>query len=554
MAYGHESGRRHAAAASRAIILPLWLAACLGGAELRRFGVFETAFTAARDYADPMEIEVSVEFTGPAGARETVPAFWDGGRTWRVRFSPERTGLWKYRTRTSDGTDPGLHGQAGAFRVVAAGGPTELARRGAPRLSPNRRFFVHADGKPWFWLGDTAWNGALLSTEDEWTRYLKDRAAKGFSLIQLVLTQWRAGRADELGQVAFTGTDRIEVNPAFFQRMDRKIRAVNDHGLVAGCVLLWALTSKELESPGEVLPEHQAIVLARYMVARYNAFAAVWLLGGDGDYRGDKAERWRTIGRAVFPNGFARRPVTLHPRGMQDPWPGLKDEPWLDFLMYQSGHGNNPKKWQWNATQGGAAGWKLDPPRPVVDGEINYEAHLDYHTNRPVSDAQVRRAAYYSLLSAPPAGLTYGAHGIWPWIRTPEVPLDHPRSGVAEPWHVCLNYPGAGQMQVLRRIFDSLEWWKLRPDRTLLAEDPQDPEFARYIMPARSETGEFALIYLPDNPEVKLNLSGFRRGVEAVWLDPRTGQRRPADRFKPVPEAILKRPGEGDWLLLLTAR
>ncbi|MGB9605688.1 MAG: DUF4038 domain-containing protein, partial [Bryobacteraceae bacterium] len=409
-------------------------------------------------------------------------------------------------------------------------------------------------GKPWFWLGDTAWNGALLSTDEEWDRYLRDRVAKGFTLVQLVLTQWRAGRSDERGQVGFTGTDRIQINPAFFQRMDGRIRAVNDHGLVAACVLLWALTSKDRESPGEVLPEHQAIVLARYMVGRYNAFAVVWLLGGDGDYRAEKAERWKTIGRAVFPNGFPRRPVTLHPRGMQDPWPGLADEPWLDFLMYQSGHGNNAKKWEWNATQGCAVGWKLKPPRPVIDGEINYEGHLDYHTGQPIADAQVRRAAYYSLLAAPPAGVTYGAHGIWPWTRKAETPLDHPRSGMARPWQECLDYPGAHQMQVLRRIFDSLEWWKLRPDRSLLAEDPRDPEFRSYIMPARSETGEFALIYLPGNPEVKLNLNRFRRAVEAVWLDPRTGERRSGRHLQPAAELTLKPPTEGDWLLLLRER
>lgn len=554
MADGLGSGRRHAASPTRTLALALLAAAGLGAAEVRRYGVFETSFTAQRDHSDLLTLEVTVEFSGPEGARERVPAFWDGGRLWRVRFSPEQTGLWKYRTICSDPSDAGLHGQSGAFRVLPAGGPNDLARRGAPRLSLNRRYFVHADGKPWFWLGDTAWNGALLATDQEWSRYLKDRAAKGFTLIQLVLTQWRAGRRDELGQTAFTGTDSIEIHPAFFQRMDRRIRAVNEHGLVAACVLLWALTSKDQESPGEVLPEHQAILLARYMVARYGAYAVVWLLGGDGDYRREKAERWKTIGRAVFPEGRARRPVTLHPRGMQDPWADLRGEPWLDFLMYQSGHGNNPKKWEWNATEGCAAGWKLEPPRPVVDGEINYEGHLDYHTKQPIGEAHVRRAAYYSLLAGPPAGVTYGAHGIWAWARKPEVPLDHPRSGVAQPWQECLDYPGARQMGVLRKVFDSLEWWKLRPDRSLLAEDPRDPDFSPYIMPARSETGEFALIYLPANPETKLNLSAFRRGVRATWLDPRTGRRLARGRLRPLAPVILNTPGEGDWLLLLEAR
>jgi len=551
MAYGVGAGRRYATAAAA---ITLALAAPAGAVQVPRWGVFEAEFTASREYADPLEQEVLVHFDGPGGAREQVMAFWDGGRTWRVRFSPERVGLWRYRVRASDTGDAGLHGRSGSFSVLAARGPQELARRGSPRVSTDRRFFVYGDGKPWFWLGDTAWNAALASTDQEWEKYLADRAAKGFTVIQMVMTQWRAGRQDELGQVAFTGVEKIQINPAFFQRMDRKVRAVNAHGLVAGCVLLWALTSKDRESPGEVLPEHQAIMLARYMVARYGAYAVVWILGGDGDYRGEKAERWKTIGRAVFPPGRGRRPVTMHPRGMQDPWPGLKEEPWLDFLMYQSGHGNNAKKWEWNATQGCAAGWKLEPPRPVVDGEINYEAHLDYHTQQPITPFQVRRAAYYSLLSAPPAGVTYGAHGIWPWVRQPQVPLDHPRSGVAPPWHECLNLPGARHMQVLRRIFDSLEWWKLRPDRSLLAEDTPDPEFRRYIMPARAEGGDFALIYLPANPIVRLNLSRFRTTVEASWIDPRTGARRLAGRHKPVAEVELKTPDEQDWLLLLRAR
>ncbi len=518
------------------------LAVSLAGAQVHQHGRFEVTLTAAQDCANPLTEEVKVEFTAPGGQRREVLAFWDGGRTLKARFSPEQTGAWKYRVLTSEA---GLN-RSGSFRVTAYRGNNELYRRGAPRVSPDCRHFVLADGTPWFWLADTAWSGALLSTRAEWDKYLADRAAKKFSTVQFVMTQWRAGRQDELGRVAFTGTDRIAVVPEFFQRMDEKVAAVNDHGLVAAPVLLWALTSKDRESPGEVLPEDQAARLARYMVARYGAYHVIWILGGDGDYRAAKAERWKTVGREVFPAGRAQRPVTLHPRGMQDPWPDLKDEPWLSFFMYQSGHGSDAKKWRWNATQGMAAGWKMEPPRPVIDGEINYEGHLDYQSKRPISDAQVRRAAYYSLLAAPPAGVTYGAHGIWPWVRKPEVPLDHPRAGVAPPWWECLELPGARQMKVLREVFESIQWWKLRPDRALLAEDPEDPEFRSYVMPARSEDGAFALIYLPANPVVKLNLTRLKGKPKAVWIDPRTGERRAA-----ALAAEMKTPGGGDWVLVV---
>jgi hypothetical protein len=105
----------------------------------------------------------------------------------------------------------------------------------------------------------------------------------------------------------------------------------------------------------------------------------------------------------------------------------------------------------------------------------------------------VRRAAYYSLLAGPPAGVSYCAHGIWFWSRKAEVPLDHPRRGVADPWSACLNYPGAQQMKVLRSIFDSIEWWRLRPDRSLLKEDVYDAAtFQDYIMSAMAEKDDLA--------------------------------------------------------------
>jgi hypothetical protein len=442
---------------------------------------------------------------------------------------------------------PGFEPASGSFRVVEYKGANVLYRRGAPRLSANQRHFVHADGTPWFWLSCTGWNSALLSTREEWDRYLADRAAKRFTAIQFVMTQWRAGRKDELGQVAFTTDGGLKVNPAFFRRMDQKFDALNERGLVAAPVLLWALTSKDQESPGVALSTQDAIRLARYMVARYGAHHALWILGGDGEYRGANAERWKAIGRAVFPERRPHHPVTLHPRGMNDPWPEYKDQPWVGFFMYQTGHGSDARKWRWNATEGPAAGWKLEPPHPVIDGEPNYEGHLSYQSQKTIDDYAVRRAVYYSLLGAPPAGVTYGAHGIWFWSRKAEVPLDHPRTGVALPWHECLDYPGARQMRVMRDILDRMEWWKLRPDRSLLAEDAVDAEFRDYIQPARAEDGRFALLYLPANPVVKLNLAKFARPVAASWLDPRTGKETPAGK----PTSELKTPGAGDWLLWL---
>jgi hypothetical protein len=525
----------------RNLILTLLLLALPAASQVFRHGRFQQAFTASQDHPDPLSVRLTVDFRSPAGQTLTVNGFWDGARAYKVRFSPEQSGQWTWRSNSSD---PDMDALTGRFTAAAYQGSNELYLRGAPRISPGARYFTHPDNTPWFWLACTGWNSAILSTDEEWKQYLADRKAKRFTAIQFILhAPWRAGRQDENGNVAFTPSP-LAINPAFFQRMDRKLDQLNDAGLVGVPVLLWALTSKDNESPGAALPDEDAAQLASYMVARYGAHHVLWLLGGDGNFAGPNAQRWRNIGRAVFPADRPRRPVSLHPGGMRDPWPDLKDEPWLDFLTYQTGHGSDQRKWQWNARAGTALGWSLSPPRPALDAEPNYEGHLSYQAQHVIDDADVRRAAYYSLLAATPAGITYGAHGIWWWGRKKEIPLDHPRTGEALPWFECLNYPGAQQMKILRDIFDSFSWWTLHPDRTLIASRSAEPDYLKYPVAAWSPQDKFALFYLPDIPNPKLNLSRFPR-PRLTWIDPRTGNRLPGkpDNIQP--------PSAGDWLLLV---
>ncbi len=512
---------------------------------------FQTQFTSSADYENPVQdVRVQVDFTAPDGGKHTIPGFWDGGRTWKVRFSPEQMGTWNYRSHCSNGSDAGLENQTGQFQCVPYDGGNPLYRRGIIRLSDNRRHLVHSDGTPFFWLADTAWNGALLSHEGDWAAYLQDRAAKGFTVIQFITTQWRAATGDADGRAAFTGEGEIQVSPEFYQRMDRRIDTLNDYGLVAAPVLIWTCTNID---PGLILPDDQLMVLAGYMVARYGSHQVIWILGGDGDYRDEKAQRWRKIGRTVF-GDHSGRLATMHPQGRQWIADEFRHEPWFSFNGYQSGHGDNEDTLRWLCQGPPAEDWRKEPHHPIINLEPNYEAHTAYHSRKPHDAHAVRRAAYWSLLVSPPAGVTYGAHGIWSWQMEAAEPMGHEGSGVARQWHEAVNLPGSTDMKHLKSLFSSIEWWHLVPAPELLVQQPGADEPSRFVAAAKATDGSWAIIYLPEGTTISLQTDTLNSVDNARWFNPRSGEWSDVLHISGGFESFTA-PDSDDWILWIgTAR
>ena len=54
----------------------------------------------------PRGVEFGAKFTGPDGENFNVPGFWDGGKTWRLRFTPTAPGIWNYRTASKEKAMP----------------------------------------------------------------------------------------------------------------------------------------------------------------------------------------------------------------------------------------------------------------------------------------------------------------------------------------------------------------------------------------------------------------------------------------------------------------
>lgn len=519
-------------------------------AENAQWTVFEASFSSASRYQNPFQdVTVTVDFTAPDGRIRTADAYWDGENTWRVRFSPEQTGEWTYRTHASHPDDKGLDGQTGKFRCVPYKGANPLYEHGSIRVSQNRRYLEQADGTPFFWLSDTAWNGALKADHASWETYLSDRKQKKFTAIQFVTTQWIAAAGNAEARLAYEGRESITIDPVFFQWMDERVRAVNDHGLVAAPVLIWTAPwspySKFL-NPGNALPDDQVIRLARYMVARYGAYQVIWILAGDGDYHGDEAARWKRIGNAVFADSPSRL-ATIHPAGHEWIAGDFGQEPWFSIIGYQSGHSDMPEDLKWITQGPPSSSWDAPPNRPIINLEPNYEDHLSQSGSHKRFDAHaVRRAAYWSLLVSPPAGVTYGAHGVWGWDTHPALPMNHSGSGVARPWFDAMNLPGSRDMAHLMTLFSSLQWWTLRPDPALIAHQPGDEDPSAFVASAGAENKEWALLYFPVGQAVTLRSDQLVGPLLVRWFNPRSGE---WSTPLPLTGESLTPPDREDWVV-----
>jgi len=475
------------------------------------WGRFETSFHATTGISP--DAELLVDFTGPQGRRQTVRGFWFGSREWRVRFRPTAPGVWTYRTRCTPRT-PGLHAQTGDFACTGnALAKNPFHQHGAIKVARNRRHLAHADDTPFFWLGDTVWNGPMMSkSAEDWDRFLAHRQRQHFNTIQFVMTNWRAGATNPSGEVTWVGRDPIWINPHWFEQMDARFDAIEARGMLAAPVLIWTLGKDEVNP--STLPEKEIIKLARYMVARYGAHHVVWILNGDGRYYGPVAEKWRRIGRAVF-DLPGRAPVVQHPGGMQWPHDAFEKETWIDLIGYQSGHGDDQETWQWLHSGPPARKWHAYQPRPFINLEPPYEDHICYQSRRRHDSFNIRRSAYWSLLNAPPAGLTYGGHGVWGWEEMRRPPTDHAYTGTAQPWHVAMNLEGSWHMKHLADLFGSLPWTKLVPDQSLVLSAPAAPRKPgkMHVVFSRDADGETAIWV----DGVKRN-SGWLGGDFSSWV------------------------------------
>jgi hypothetical protein len=152
------------------------------------------------------------------------------------------------------------------------------------KVSPNGRYFVDQHDKPFFYLGDTAWLLFQRLDHQEVDHYLKDRAGKGFTLIQAYVlrgldVRHPDGATSLLGETPLIDRDPAKPNEAFFKNVDHVVNRANELGLVMGLVVAksWHVN----KHPERVFDAKNAHAFGQFLAKRYKDNAVLWHVGGD---------------------------------------------------------------------------------------------------------------------------------------------------------------------------------------------------------------------------------------------------------------------------------
>jgi hypothetical protein len=493
-------------------------------AEPWRPALTEITLTSASEWSSPFwDVDLELALTSPTGQLSRHVGFWDGDGTWRVRLRPDQPGEWRWQSHSND---PDLDGRHGTVAADWSERFTRFDRHGPVEVAADGYTFTHTDTTPFLWIGDTVWNGPLRAAAGDWDAYLQHRAVQGFTVVQVFTLNWRGLGTDADGRVAFTIADgRTEVEPAFFQRFDDRVAAANDQGLLVSAIVVLALYD---EDAGQAWSEGSIARYARWLRARWAGYQVAWSLGGDGDFTGARAEKWKRLGRQVYSDP-PERLVTMHPCGKSCIAEEFRDESWMTFHVYQSGHAGDDVSIRWHTDGPYNEVARRPPARPIVNIEPNYEDHPGYVTDVLFTPADVRRAAYWSVLGTGPAGVGYGQYSLWAWAPEPEPVGEAIRSqptNMLAPWHTVVDTPAAAQMGILRGYLESGPWGRLRPDPATLQRQPGADDVVRHQSAARTDDRVWTAIYVPD-PGGDVVLAEPATG-SVRWFDPATGAWRPA--------------------------
>lgn len=530
---------------------------------------------------DAFAVVMDVIFKNQAtGTTLTLPCFFNGGSEFCVRFAPTEYGIWNYTTVCE--SDDSLNGLTGSIGANAYKGDLEIYKRGFVKTNGSK-YFVYADGTPFFYLGDTHWNmfaeefdskgpyAGNLNTDSHFKYIVQKRLSQGFTVYQ----------SEPLG-AAFNLTDGMDSRDiSGFKAADKYFQYLADVGLVhANAEFFFSSSMTKNIFEDEAYLEQ----MSRYWVARYGAYPVMWTLAQEIDndcyFERNTGQEysflnnpWVKVAEYIHKYDAYNHPLTGHQEntsattvtgagtGTNKSGNGVSVFVFPD-VTERTGH-----DWwgaQWSPSLKSQADsnvakdyWKSSKVA------VNYEGRYCYLWTKNFG---ARAQGWISYLSGM-FGYGYGAADIWLYKSSYNMDVDS-NDGVETitiadkekyKWPEAVEFESAYQMGYMRNFFSYLPWWSLVPDFN-------DKNFFTAqnggVYTCATAGNDVYVVYLYNKSIAAGALLGMDENAVYTlqWFNPRTGeytlisQEVKADTTignRPAHE-IPQKPDKEDWVLLAT--
>ena len=570
----------------------------------------ELTFESAKTYGDPFaDVTLDLLLYG-SGRLYTVPGFWDGGNTWRVRFVCPAEGTWQCKTVCSDETNAAMHGRTAAVECAAYAGDLNVYRHGFVTTRYGEKYLTYEDGTPFYYLGDTHWQLAQ-ETPEMIAAICEKRVEQGFTVYesQPMDCGFNTAVTENVGEegmedlrlfdekfriIADSGL--IHANSQFFWPLSGMTRLINNHGGWTEPKLTGYLGTKRVTMP-DLSDEAKAYLekISRYWVARFSAFPVIWTLGQeiDNDPYQNEESPWNAVNNPYkyVAEYLAKydpyaHPVTAHQESTGDTaaygnglgtgeinmiwYPGAQPSAFRDVAA----HTMYAAQWHPNLTRrddymSARDYWYNGQGKPVV----NYEGLYCYLWTKNYGARAQAWASYLTGLY----GCSWGGQPTWAYQNGFERDIDsddgidiiRAEEKQAATWQDALEYPSTYQMGYMRSFMEQLEWYDLIPRFNNWAYFVPASNVYAYCASNKANTEMVVYFYSFTDPTVGERINTEKNGgiltgtvgslvpfaeYTYKWFDPITGEYTAEGTFKASSLGTWfagTRPADTDYVLLI---
>lgn len=298
------------------ILLPTLLS---GQNKIEKWEVFELTLHGPSTGNPFTEVELSAIFK-LGDDNLTVKGFYDGNGVYKIRFMPDKKGIWEYETRSNLSA---LEGITGEFKCIEPSGNNK-----GPIQVAGKHHFKYASGEPFYPVGTTLYCWELENYEST----LASIKGTCFNKVRYMPFPHRG---NQLPINPFEGEKNnwnfLRPNPEFWRMIDMSIQDLGKLGIQADFILFHPYDRGEFGF--DKMNDSEKEFYLEYIAARLSAYQNLWWsMANEYDLINKSHDYWDKYGRIIAQSDPYHHLISVH--GL----PGSKydwNKDWVTHVSYQ---------------------------------------------------------------------------------------------------------------------------------------------------------------------------------------------------------------------------